>query len=130
LKSVESDSISNSREVIESIPEDERAGSVRQIDLEHLPIERVLGVQWNVESDVFGFKIVVKIRPSTRRGLLSVVSTVYDPLGFLSPFLLKAKAILQSLSRKGLDWDDPIPPEDQEQWRSWLEQLATLRSLL
>ena len=59
--------------------------------------------------------------------MLSVVSAVYDPLGFLSPFLLKAKAILQSLSRKGLDWDDPIPPEDQEQWRSWLEQLATLQ---
>ena len=119
--------ISNSRDVIESIPEAARVSSIRELDFDHLPIEIVLEVHWNFESDVLGFKILVKVKPATRRGLLSVISAVYDPLVFLSPFLRKAKAILQDLSRKDLDWDDLIPPEDQERWRAWLEQLPTLQ---
>ena len=37
--------ISNSRRVIESVPESERATSVKDLDLEHLPTERALGIQ-------------------------------------------------------------------------------------
>ena len=48
-------------------------------------IERVLGIQWSLEDDCFRFRITLKDRPATRRGILSAVSTVYEPLGFLSP---------------------------------------------
>ena len=68
--------------------------------LNQLPIEQALGVTWDVESDTFGFKISVKDRPATRRGILSVVSSIYDPLGFAAPFTLPAKASLQDLSQK------------------------------
>ena len=77
--------LSNSQRVIESVPVSERAGSVKNLDLDHLPVECTLGVQWDVQSDVFRFKIAVKDRPETRRGILSVMSSVLDPLGFLSP---------------------------------------------
>ena len=70
------------------IPESERAGSVKELDLDHLPVEHTLGMEWDVQSDLFGFKITVKDRPLTRRGILSVVSSIYDALGFLSPFIL------------------------------------------
>ena len=101
--------ISKSSEVIESIPVSERAGSAKELDLDHLPVERALGIQWNVPSDLFGFKISVKDRLLTRRVILSVVSSIYDPLGFLSPFILQAKMILRDLCKKGLNWDDQIP---------------------
>ena len=52
--------------------------------LDQLPIEWALGVRWNVGSDTFGFKISVKDRPATR--ILSVVSSVYDPVGFPALF--------------------------------------------
>lgn len=49
------------------------------------PVERVLGVEWCIQSDTFKFKIVVKDRLTlTRRGILSTVSSIYDPLGILS----------------------------------------------
>ena len=105
--------ISNSTEVIESVPASERAGSVKELDLDHLPVERVLRMQWDVQSDLFGFKITVKDRPLTRRGILSVVSSIYDLLGFLSPFILQTKMILRDLCKKGLNWDDQIPNEDR-----------------
>ncbi|KAK3722273.1 hypothetical protein QZH41_005187 [Actinostola sp. cb2023] len=121
--------LSNSREVLKSIPESERAGCVKNLDLDHLPIERALGVHWDVQSDTLGFKITVKDRPATRRGILSVVSSIYDPLGFVSPFILRAKAILQDLCRKKLDWDDVISHEDLERWQSWLRELPKLKDL-
>ncbi|XP_068716993.1 uncharacterized protein [Montipora capricornis] len=121
--------ISNSRKVIDSIPLSEREGSVKDLLLDQLPIERALGVRWDVESDTFGFKISVKDRPATRRGILSVVSSVYDPLGFAAPFILPAKALLQDLCCKNLGWDEPISDEDLIRWRNWLEELPRLEDL-
>ena len=56
--------VSNSQEVVESIPEKERATSVKNLDFEHLPIERALTIQWRVSSDTFGFKITIKDKPA------------------------------------------------------------------
>ncbi|XP_015761459.1 PREDICTED: uncharacterized protein LOC107340608 [Acropora digitifera] len=100
--------ISNSRRVIEYLPISERAVSVK----DHLPIERALGVRWDVGSNTLGFRITLKDRPSARRGILSVVSSVYDPLGFTAPFILPAKRILQDLSWRGLGWDTLVSIDD------------------
>lgn len=40
------------------IHECERAKSVIDLDLDELPVERTLGVKWNVENDEFGLKVV------------------------------------------------------------------------
>ena len=39
----------------------------------------------------------LKEKPETQTGLLSITSSIYDPLGFVSPFVLKAKMIFQTL---------------------------------
>jgi hypothetical protein len=70
---------SNSQNVLKSLPEVERAASVKNLDCASSLIERALGVRWNVTSDTFGYKIVVKERPATRRGILSIVCSIYDP---------------------------------------------------
>ena len=62
-------------------------------------------------------------------GILSVVSSVYDPLGFAAPFILPAKVLLQDLCRKNLGWEDPISDEDLTRWRNWLEELPRLEDL-
>ena len=98
--------VSNRKEVLAIILKKKRAASVVDIDCEQQPLERTLGIQWNVESDEFGFKIMKKDKPSTTRGILSIVSSVYDPLGFAAPFILTAKMILQGLCRKTIGWDD------------------------
>ena len=103
--------ISNSRAVLESVPTEKRSKEAKDLDLGHdrLPVERALGVQWCVESDVFEFCIIVNGKPPTRRGILSVISSVYDPLGFAAPFTLPAKKILQDLCREEIGWDDTVP---------------------
>jgi hypothetical protein len=70
----------NDREAMSSIPSSERAKNATNLDLsfEELPTERVLGVQWNIESDNFEFRITLKDQPLTRRGILSTVASIYD----------------------------------------------------
>lgn len=56
--------LSNSKKVIESLPESKRAAQVKTLDFDKLPVERALGVQWNVASDKLGFSVVIKDRPA------------------------------------------------------------------
>ena len=93
---------------------------------EFVPIERVLGVEWCIKSDTFKFKIVWKDRPLNRRGILSTVSSIYDPLGMLSPLVLTAKRILRDLCRRGVGWDDPIPETVSKEWLKWVQGLHLL----
>ena len=120
--------ISNSRRVLDAIPEAERAKDVKNLDLtkEDLPVERALGVRWCIETDTFGFKIDLKHSPPTRRGILSVMSSVYDPLGLAALFVLPAKRLLQDLCREKLRWDDAIPSNYQVSWERWLADLPKL----
>ncbi|XP_071093299.1 uncharacterized protein [Haliotis cracherodii] len=120
--------ISNSRAAIESIPEEERAKDFDMDDA--LPIERASGVHWCVESDTFKFRIAIKDKPVTRRGILSTVSSIYEPLGFAGPYVLKAKGILLDLCRLEIGWDDVIPVPLQKDWTKWLSELHRLEEMV
>ena len=122
---------SSHKEVIEAIPIEDRAEGIQSIDLdkEAIPMERALGVQWCVEKDSFQFRIVLKDRPCTRRGILSTVSSIYDPLGFVAPVLMEGKKILQELCREKADWDDPVPENIKTRWERWRAELPSLEEL-
>ncbi|XP_078384040.1 uncharacterized protein LOC144666486 [Oculina patagonica] len=125
--------ICNRRSVLESIPEEERSKEVKTLDLSYdeLPIERALGVQWCVESDTFRFRITIKDKPLTRRGILSIVSSIYDPLGFAAPFALNAKKLLQDLCKEEkLGWDDELPEPYRIRWEKWRSELPLLERIL
>ena len=54
---------------------------------------------------------------------------MFDPLGFIAPYTMKAKLLLQMLVRKGVGWDDPLGEDERAQWRRWLEDLPKLSEL-
>ena len=118
--------ISNHREVMLTIPEEERAKSVKNLDLERLPVDRALGMQWDVEDDTISFRTAVQRQVDTRRKILSLVSSVYDPLGFAAPLILPAKKLLQELHKMGYGWDDVIPEEHLKYWQEWIINLPKL----
>jgi hypothetical protein len=121
--------ISNSRAVLQAIPAEKRADSVKDLtdkSCSALPTERALGMRWNVEEDTFCFQIQQLDRPSTRRGILSTTCSIFDPCGMLSPFVLKAKLIVQDLARVKLGWDEKIPTDHQEAWSCWKRDLSLL----
>ena len=74
--------VSNNRELLISIPEDQRRNSVKNADLiGDIPTEKALGIQWNIPDDTFIFNIHVNRRPLTKTKMLSIISSIYDPLG-------------------------------------------------
>ena len=123
--------ISNSKSVLMSIPEDKRREGVKDYDLikEKLPSERALGVHWNVETDEIGFKVSLKEKKTTKRGMLLILSSFYDPLGLASPFVLKGRKILQELCQRGLQWDEKIPEDYQRKWEVWKQDLVQLEKI-
>ncbi|KAI2662001.1 Isoleucine--tRNA ligase [Labeo rohita] len=63
------------------------------------------------------------------RGVLSTVASVYDPLGFVAPFLLVGKQIFQELCKDKVNWDEDLSEHILPQWESWLRDLPHLAAL-
>ena len=122
---------SNSRAVLQSLPEEDESKEMAlvDVDIEDLPAERVLGMLWCPEQDKFGYQITVKDRPPTRRGILSVVSSVYDPLGFICPAILPAKQLMQELCKLKIGWDVEISGAHLRMWQQWIADLPKLEHL-
>ena len=122
--------VSNSREVMTSVPPEDRAKEIKGLDLtiDKLPIERALGVHWCIESDAFKFRIEVKDKPCSRRGILATLSTIIDPLGLIAPVVLVGKQILQEICY-GKGWDEPIDGEVLAKWERRRSQLPLRKQL-
>ena len=115
---------SSSPEVLQNIPSHLRAITDEQlIGGEKLPCERILGIRWDPNRDYFMF--VAKLRtegemmPRTKREILRVVMSLFDPLGFLAYFTVRAKILLQDIWRTAIGWDDEIAGQQLEKWNNW-----------
>ena len=66
---------------------------------------KILGINWDIESDDLSLcEINISFIP-TKRGVLSVLCSIYDPLGFIAPCILEPKLI--ECWKRNLDWEDP-----------------------
>ena len=105
---------SNRRSVLEDVPEAELSKNVKG-GLPGAPLEETaLGVYWNATEDDLRFQARLPGHQLTRRGLLSALSSVFDPLGLISPFLVSARKIVQDACRKKLHWDETVPQDLRE----------------
>ncbi|KRX12531.1 hypothetical protein T07_13305 [Trichinella nelsoni] len=93
---------------------------------------KTLGLHWNRHSDHLTFMPMPDIHPERhdyKRQLLSLASRLFNPLGCLAPFTIRAKKLFQSLWLKGLDWDDQLPLDINSVWCQWKRELETLDSV-
>lgn len=89
---------------------------------------RVLGLRWDVDSDTL-FCAAPKIDDTaklTKRQVLSVTNSIYDPTGFLSPITIVGKIILQDVWQRKLTWQEELPPDLAKRFRHWLGNLKFL----
>ncbi|KRX12510.1 Transposon Tf2-6 polyprotein, partial [Trichinella nelsoni] len=115
---------SNEPSVLRSLPEEDVVSESKA--------KMALGIVWDSKEDMITFPIVSVARPDqqmTKRGLLSVIMKIFDPLGYLSPFLVKAKRMLQVLWRKGVDWDTPLPQNILKDWRDWIAEIPLISEI-
>lgn len=132
--------MSNSKEVLRHIPQDRLAPSAVKVISEdgEQTIERVLGVHWNPECDSFLFKLnfhslpedlKTGVKKPTKRDVLKVTMSVFDPLGFLLHIVMKARILLQDTWRLKIGWDDEVTTELYERWQIWLKDLNDAASI-
>ena len=123
--------LSNSKEVLSMVNNTDRKSGSNDEELirQDPPEESALGMLWNAQQDTMKFKINMKNKPLTRRGILSVISSIYDPLGLAGPFVLKGRQILQKICKDQLSWDEPIPEDIMDEWYFCRDQVKDIEDL-
>ena len=89
--------LSNMEEVLANFPCNQCSELVQQLPSEGVK-KRVLGVEWDDKEDNLQVKVEIFPRPITRRGMLSTIHSVFDPLGFVAPVTIKAKLLMRRLN--------------------------------
>ena len=119
-----------SKKLLLSIPDSQRRIGAKDQDLSgQLPNEKALGIFWEIGEDAFIFKIKLDERVLTKRVMLSVISSIYDPLGFAAPFVLEGRKILQSLCEQNVKWDVKVCNDVQQSWNKWKRKLKQIEQL-
>ena len=96
--------------------------------LENPTDQKVLGVRWDVGSHCLNFSVreigdLAEEKEPTKRNVTSMVGRFYDPLGFLSPVVVKFKLFFKELCMEGLDWDQVLTGDLLCKWRSLVTSL-------
>ena len=125
---------SNSPAVVSAVKHDDRSNKMKTWSGpgDRLPSERALGVIWDTEEDLLKLSVQsenLKSKTCSRRGLLSAVSSLYDPLGMIDPTVVQGRRLLQGLTQKQMNWDDELCEEDKMAWMDWLARLEKLDKL-
>lgn len=100
--------VSNKREMIEKFPKSELSSDALSA------VHKTLGLEWDIEKDLLYTIIDIPIKPFTRRGLLSSLNSIYDPLGVCNPVSNTGKCLVREImsSCEGVqDWDRELPPD-------------------
>lgn len=98
------------------------------ICLSNSETQKTLGIRWHPGSDklLHVVKTFDKQQRTTKRIMLSQISSLFDPLGLLGPVIIKTKLLLQQLWQIKLDWDESVPLDVATTWTNFKEQLKII----
>ncbi|XP_018315282.1 uncharacterized protein [Mycetomoellerius zeteki] len=92
--------------------------------------QKTLGVLWNAKEDTLHYQFTVLDKERiTKRGVLSKIAQVYDPLGLIGPVLINYKIFMQRLWEQKLDWDDPLPSSLEISWKRQFDSLHEINEV-
>ena len=50
-------------------------------------------------------------------------ASIYDPFGFLTPFVVRAKMLMQEAWMEAIGWDEELPYHLKAEWKKWFKEL-------
>lgn len=125
--------VSNRAETLSGAPKEEEQKAATF--LQGGSVEKVLGVVWDSSTDTFSFAVKSDLLDCqepiqlSKRKVLSQIARIYDPIGFASAFMIRAKIALQALWRRGISWDEELPPELSERWKGLFQEMVQLNGV-
>ncbi|XP_061170566.1 uncharacterized protein LOC133179906 [Saccostrea echinata] len=122
---------SNSKTVMNNFCMEDLASDLKTLDIAKadLPLQHSLGLVWDLNLDTFTYRVRDDDKPFTRRGVLSVVNSLFDPLGMIAPVVLLGRILMRDLIAETTDWDIPLPECRIKDWRNWKDSLKSLEHL-
>ena len=97
----------------------------------------VLGITYNTDTDEIIYDLtkiieMAETKAETKRNVLSIVSSIYDPLGYLAPITCQGKVIFQLLCANKSNnvkskWDDKIPDEIAVLWKKFIKLITAIK---
>ena len=92
---------------------------------------KILGIIWDDIQDKFVFDLeeiynAAKDLPPTKRNVLKIIASFYDPLGLLQPIVSTMKTLLQDVHKDNVQWDQELSGSLRDAWFSALEQLRSI----
>lgn len=90
--------------------------------------QKILGVRWEPNSDQLILDVAELAQLAgtlepTKRNVVSTIGRFYDPLGFLSPLIIKFKVLFQKLCESKIDWDQILTGELVQEWKTLISDL-------
>jgi hypothetical protein len=118
---------SNEPSVLDGVPAAERLSNLKIEDPNNLS-HKTLGVFWKASDDVFTFHVedITSGKKATKRDVLRVIASLFDPLQFLAPFTTRAKMLMQEIWQAGVECDETLPIHLHVKWTQWASELAEL----
>ena len=100
-------------------------------DYEIPRFNQILGLRWDLESDMISIKPLAFVDHSSlsKRKLLSLISTVFDPLGFLTPVTVRGKLLLREAWKLETSWDEHLPVSFVDAWNKLKKDYEKLSEL-
>ncbi|XP_059046968.1 uncharacterized protein LOC131842457 [Achroia grisella] len=123
---------SNSQEFMNSIDPEKRVNSI-VLDINHKETVKTLGIMWETNED--SLKIAPTYMKSentnllTKRNILRQIASLFDPMGWLSPAIIKAKIFMQKLWLNQVDWDEELSNDLKEEWNKYKNDLPVLSEI-
>lgn len=75
------------------------------------------------------FDLPLETKPFTKRGILSLINSIFDPIGFIAPVKMKGKMLLREISQGTTGWDGELPQEYMNLWSEWINSLESLKDI-
>ncbi|XP_025406355.1 uncharacterized protein LOC112680475, partial [Sipha flava] len=121
---------SNSKELMSLIPTNMDDPTYRLCLTDQDRIS-TLGLSWQPNTDTFHFVLGAWNPPAhmTKRSLLSDINRIYDPIGLITPVLIKGKIFLQQLWLLKMNWDSTLSADLQARWVRFYSSLKSLDKL-
>ena len=124
---------SDNKELMDKICVEENENSYGQ-GKNCLGLRKVLGINWDIEKDlfVFDFDEIVQLAKDlkfTKRNLLKINATLFDPFGHISPITLQGKLLFKLLCIDKSDWDDELDDIIKQKFLKFLNDLKIIKQI-
>lgn len=121
---------SNEATILEDLRDDQKSTKANIEFNPETSNTKMLGMCWNQKQDTFTYQWRLPEKKTlTKRVLLSEISKLYDPLGFLSPATIKAKLLFQKVWISKIDWDDCLPVDVTTEWEKLRKDFPSINKI-